>query len=407
LELTDDAMPEPILDTRPAFLIWDPAATAHARALAADLALSAIAVFMLGQADPADSSGARGSAPPTSVRMLPGERKGAALVRAAAEARGAGATHLIWVDAGRLPPLQAVHAMRRAAATQPRGLLVGRWTDPAPGTANHRRALQRRWARFWLKIQTGQSVHDLFSGLRAYPLYVLDHLRLRQRGSAVDIEIMVKALWAGVDVAEVALGPAPREPLPQASLQDPDWRSTLYRLALNIHYAMRAITPLPHRKLVADGRQPGQVVSVLHPWRSLRTLLRENITPGRLAASGALGVFLGTLPLIACHTVVTLFAANYFRLNKVAALSTSQLCMPPLVPALCIEAGYFMRHGKFLTEISLETLGYQAPARLLEWLLGSLVLAPVLALVTGGTILAMVAAISRAKRTPEPDNKGR
>jgi hypothetical protein len=57
--------------------------------------------------------------------------------------------------------------------------------------------------------------------------------------------------------------------------------------------------------------------------------------------------------------------------------------MPPIVPALCIETGYFIRHGEFLTEISFETIGYQALERLWEWLLGSMVLAPLLALGVG------------------------
>jgi uncharacterized protein (DUF2062 family) len=130
--------------------------------------------------------------------------------------------------------------------------------------------------------------------------------------------------------------------------------------------------------------------------RSLRTLLRENTSPTQLALAAAVGVFLGTLPLIACHTLVIILTATYFRLNKVAALASSQLCMPPVVPALCIETGYFLRHGRFLTEISLETLGYQALERLYEWLLGSLVLAPLLALLIGGMTLLMARFASRS-----------
>jgi hypothetical protein len=79
------------------------------------------------------------------------------------------------------------------------------------------------------------------------------------------------------------------------------------------------------------------------------------------------------------HTVIILFAAGFLRLNKVVALCTSQLCMPPLVPAFCIEIGFFMRHGRFLTEISLQTIGYQGLERLFEWVLGSIILAPLLA----------------------------
>jgi hypothetical protein len=36
-----------------------------------------------------------------------------------------------------------------------------------------------------------------------------------------------------------------------------------------------------------------------------------------------------------------------------------------------------MRHGEFLTEVSLQTLGREGFYRLWEWLLGSLVLGPI------------------------------
>jgi hypothetical protein len=42
-----------------------------------------------------------------------------------------------------------------------------------------------------------------------------------------------------------------------------------------------------------------------------------------------------------------------------------------------------MRNGHFLTELSWRTLGYEAPQRLLEYLLGSLVVGPILALIVG------------------------
>ena len=102
-----------------------------------------------------------------------------------------------------------------------------------------------------------------------------------------------------------------------------------------------------------------------------------------LSFAAAVGVLLGALPLIACHTIAILLVCGFFRLNKVAAVSSSQLCMPPIVPALCIELGYYVRHGHWLTELSLQTIGYQALERIYEWFLGSLLLAPLLALLVG------------------------
>lgn len=69
--------------------------------------------------------------------------------------------------------------------------------------------------------------------------------------------------------------------------------------------------------------------------------------------------------------------------------------MPPLVPGLCIEAGYFIRNGSFLTEISIETLGYQALDRLYEWFLGSLLLGPLLAIIAALVIYLVASMLNR------------
>jgi len=244
-------------------------------------------------------------------------------------------------------------------------------------------------------MQTGRHLRDPLCALRIYPLAVIENLRLYQRGTMLGAEILVKSAWAGVPFHEVAVDTdmAVHHGEP-SSLGEPVWR-----FLLNVHYALRSVLPVPHRKIVSQGGKAGTKISVWRPMRSLRTLLRENTSPPQLAMAVAMGVFFGTLPLIACHSVVIILAANYFRLNKVASLSASQLCMPPVVPALCIETGYLLRHGRFLTEISLETLGYQALERLYEWLLGSLILAPLLAILIGGTALLMARFAARSMAT--------
>ena len=57
--------------------------------------------------------------------------------------------------------------------------------------------------------------------------------------------------------------------------------------------------------------------------------------------------------------------------------------------ALCIEVGYALTHnGEWLTDISMETLGHQYLDRILEWCLGSLLVAPALALAVFGLLYA-------------------
>ncbi len=301
--------------------------------------------------------------------------KGAAILTAATAARRLGATHIVTIDAdGQHDPADFRQFV--PLATQcPEAIIVGKRNFQGinvPGMARFR----RQFSNFWLRIQTGQSIGDSLSGFRVYPLKVLELLKFRESGFAFEVEVLVKAAWAGVGLREVDISvhyPPPHESISHFNFFKDNVRLTL----LNTKSTLRSFVPIPHQQIL-DRNSDRTKISVWKPIQSLKILLAKNLSPGQLASAGSLGVFLGTLPLIGLHTILILFAAGFLRLNKVVALSTSQLCMPPLVPAFCIEIGFFLRHGRFLTEISLQTLGYQGLERLFEWVIGSIILAPLL-----------------------------
>jgi uncharacterized protein (DUF2062 family) len=145
---------------------------------------------------------------------------------------------------------------------------------------------------------------------------------------------------------------------------------------------------LPHKKIF--NIEEDRISPLLHPVTTIKTLLRERLTPKEIAYAAMLGVFMGALPLIACHTIAIFFVASRLRLNRMLAIAVSNICMPPFVPAIEIEVGHFIRHGKYLTEFNMQTLAYEADQRLIEYLLGSLVVGPILAVIVGG-IAYMVA----------------
>jgi uncharacterized protein (DUF2062 family) len=133
----------------------------------------------------------------------------------------------------------------------------------------------------------------------------------------------------------------------------------------------------------------------LHPVRLINDLLAEHASPRNLALAGAFGAFAGTLPILGLHTVLVYYGAQRMKLNRLLALATNQLGIPPVVPALCIEVGYYLRHHEWLTEISMRTLGREAPLRIWEWLLGALVVGPALAIVVGGAIWLLAVIVQR------------
>ncbi len=313
------------------------------------------------------------------VRHERNNGKGAAILTGAREASRLGMTHIVTIDAdGQHDPADFLRFLPLIGAN-PDAIIVGcrSFDRRAPRLSK----FGRTFSNFWLRVQTGIRVGDAQSGYRAYPLAVLNQLKLRETGYAFEIEVLVKAAWAGVSLIDIVVSvyyPPPGDRVSHFSL----YRDNLRLARLNTLLTVRALLPLPRRRISGTGT----AISIFHPVRSLKILLMENLLPSRLAAAAGLGVFLGALPLIACHTLIILATAAFFRLNKVTAVSASQICMPPLVPAICIETGYLLRHGSLLTDVSLQTLGYQGLERIFEWLIGSLIIGPVLAIATGGVI---------------------
>ncbi len=322
--------------------------------------------------------------------------KGSALLAAAAWGLERGLTHMISIDADGQHAPDDLPLFFSAIAAHPRALIVGQRDFAQEGIPGASR-FGRQFSNFWLRLQTGSQLRDSQSGFRAYPLFIFEQLNFWTRRYNFEIEVLVRSAWAGVELRDVPISvyyPPHDERISHFRGVMDNWRLTL----LNTHLTMRSVVPWPHRKIF-EGVQSEPVrvksVSIFHPLNSIRTLLKENSSPKQLAAAAAVGIILGTLPLLFCHTIAILFVCGFFRLNKVAAVSASQLCMPPLVPALCIEVGYYLRNGSWLTEFSLETLGYQAVQRFYEWFLGSLLVAPLLALLVAAITYRLAVRIGR------------
>ena len=315
------------------------------------------------------------------IRHPQNRGKGAAILSGAAKARELKAGHIVTIDADGQHYGEDLPEFFAAISKDPEAITVGcRKFDETyvPGSSR----FGRSFSNFWFRVQTGHRIGDSQSGFRAYPLSVLAAFKWREKRYAFENEILVRAAWAGIRVQEIDIKvhyPARHEHISHFHRLWDNLRLSF----LNTRLTIRSMLPWPHNQLDAIGQPPAEPVSIFHPLRSLRLLLKENVTPKRLAVAVALGVFVGALPLLGIRAMMILVITGYFRLNKVVALAAGNICTPPFVPALCIEAGYFMRHGTFLTELSFKTLGYQALERFWEWGLGSLIVGPALALAIG------------------------
>ncbi len=321
------------------------------------------------------------------IRQPQNGGKGSAIMRAAEWAKEAHFSHILTLDAdGQHNPADA-RLFAPILAESPNALIIGARDFNVPNVPRSSR-FGRSFSGFWMRVQTGAVVSDMQSGFRLYPVALLLSVPCAEKGFAFEVEIVVRAAWSGFSVREVPVSvhyPPPGQRVSHFRALYDNFRLT----RLNTRLTGRAMLPLPHRRmrLEEDGN-----ISVVRPMESLRLLLAERNTPLNLGISATVGMFLTVLPILGLQVISILFLCGYFRLNKYCALALNQLGFLPLLPALAIEVGHYCLRGYWLTEISMKTLAYEAPQRLWEWVVGSVILAPFMAVLFG--ILVYVLALA-------------
>jgi len=323
------------------------------------------------------------------LRLEPNRGKGAAIMAGARFAAKNNFDAILTLDAdGQHDPREAEKLIREAEKKEPPVIIIGArlMTQESVPRSSH---FGREFSNFWVRLECGCDLSDRQSGLRLYPVRELLLLNLTRNRYDFEIEILVKAVWAGIDVRSVDVSvyyPPAGERVSHFDKFIDNWRLTRLHSGL----VCRRLLPLSYKQLVAKGESAEKTLIVKNPWQTLKNFCKEGSSPFWLAVAVWLGIFLGALPLIGVHTVVIIYVAYRFHLNKIAAVAASQFCMPPLVPVLCIETGYYLRTGRFLLDLSWERWLLEIHQRIWEWLLGSLIIGPILGLF-GATVVYLLA----------------
>lgn len=334
------------------------------------------------------------------VRLIRHERnqgKGAALRTAAAELEKAGFDYMIVIDAdGQHNPDELPRFTALLEGNSDCVIVGCRDFDSVevPGSSR----FGRKFSNFWCRLETGIRCEDTQSGFRAYPVKPFSQLQLHCVRYNFEIEILVKLLWAGYKLLEVPISVTYEKRITHFH----PWKDNFRLSLLHSYLVMRHLLPIPHGKLVRQEDKHYREI-LRHPLQFIQKLLKEDATPSGLALSAAVGTFLAVLPLIGVHMLVILYLCIKLRLNKVMALAIQNLFMPPLSPFLCIQLGYFLRNGHWWTEFSMKTCVYEMHHRVWEWLLGSLVLAPLWAVLIYGIVYALAALFQRKKEESAPN----
>ena len=324
--------------------------------------------------------------------------KGGAILAAAQLARSWGYQAILTIDAdGQHDPADARLLVEQAASSWPAIVIGARRmeTDNVPRSS----LFGRDFSNFWVRLECGQTLPDTQSGYRLYPVEFLQRSRFLSRRYTFEIEVLVRGSWAGLPVLSVPVS-VYYPPGDERVTHFHKFKDNLRLSCLHTFLVSRTLIPWPHRRLFSTGSSAEKMPSIFHPTRYFKALSQEHSSPRELAAAVWVGIFLGSLPIIPFGTAAIVYASHKLHLNKLAAFGASNVCCAPFVPFLCVQLGHYLRYGRFWTEFSRHTLLEQLPFRLWEWLLGSLLIGPVLGAL-GGVITYLLIRSYRRRRDEE------
>jgi len=314
--------------------------------------------------------------------------KGAALRAGFESASERGFTHAITMDADGQHMPEDIPSFLEALEREPETLWIGNRTLATSGVAQPARSrFGARFGAFWYRCHTGLRIDDTQCGLRCYPLARVVPLRCRTNRYEYEIQILIKAAWAGIPVRQIPIH-LHYQPKKERVSHFRPIRDFFRISVVNARAAMTRIL-MPWLFLDAPGTTAMAKIRYLI-WKELTS----HHSPSRAAAALALGSCIGLMPIHGFQVLLAMGLSVLLRLNRALAFLGVAISSPPLLP-FWIAAGYGLgtvvlptetvqalalhvgRHGlAWLADLfSTESASSAALTGFVQWFAGSIVMA--------------------------------
>lgn len=312
----------------------------------------------------------------TTIHLPENKGKGNGLKTGFRKAIALGFNYAITIDSdGQHYPDDIPVFVKALTAEKNDALLIGNRNMSQNGIPK-KSSFGNRFSNFWFWFETGIKLEDTQSGYRLYPLQKIPKRYFTPKFE-FEIEIIVRTAWKRIPVKNV----------PIKVLYDPAERVTHFRpfkdftriSILNTILVIITLFYIIPRNFIHNFRK-----------KSFKRFIKEDILESEgthrvKAFSIALGVFVGFLPFGGYHTLLVISLSVLFKLNKVLAFVASNVSLSPFIPFI-IVASMFLG-APFVSgdsDIFNQEWNFDlVKNNLLQYVIGSLILATVMSLITG------------------------
>ena len=306
----------------------------------------------------------------------PNQGKGYALRKGFQHAVASGYDYIISIDSDGQHFAEDLPKFLTALEDHPAAIIMG-VRDMEQAGIPGKSSFGHKFSNFWFWVETGIKMHDTQSGYRLYPVKLLLGTTFITRKFEFEIEVLVRAAWKGIEMAEVPVKIyyAPKES--RVSHFRPFQDFTRISI-LNTFLVAIAILYIKPRDILWGKKSRAF-------WISLKKQLAHPEESDQLKAlSVGFGVFMGIIPIWGFQLIVAIALAYAFRLNKLLVVLGANISIPPFVPPIL-----FLSHltGAWWMGDRAQHISFQEPITL------ELVLRNSLQYVVGAVTLALMAGI--------------
>jgi len=221
---------------------------------------------------------------------------------------------------------------------QPDSLIIGaRNMDQAsvPGKSS----FGNKFSNFWFELETGIKMPDTQSGYRLYPIEKLKNISFYTTRFEFEIEVIVKAAWAGITVIPMPVGVF----YPTKEERVSHFRPTkdFFRISvLNTCLVPLAIVWYRPKKFLKEL----SISNIRAYIRNAFSDQEESVLKKSISVS--VGIFFGLIPIWGYQLITAIAAAYLFKLNKAIVIITANISLPPMIPFILYAS---LKMGELIT----------------------------------------------------------
>jgi len=252
-----------------------------------------------------------------------------------------------------------------------------------PGKSN----FGRKFSNFWYRVETGIKHNDTQSGFRLYPLDKIRQMWLFTNKFELEIEVIVRLAWKGVNVESVPVSVIYFDKTERVSHFRPFVDFTRISILNTILVTLAFLVFRP--------------IMFLRKKKVKEHLFNPNETPLIRSISIAFGVFMGIIPIWGFQLAAAIILAFLFKLNKPLVIISANISIPPMIPLILFGSmfcGSFWVNHPAVFEISRALDLESIKPFIYQYIYGSITLAFIAAFVFGVITYATIFLISYKKR---------